>query len=207
MLSVLIACHDCDLLQYKIALAPGSSARCVRCSATLYRRPRHRIDYPIAWAITAVALFIIANAFPVLSLQIQGRETSTTLLGAALTMQDQGMPLVAALVLGTTVIAPALGLVAMLYVLIPLRFGRLMPGFVALTRLLQTIAPWAMIEVFVLGLLVSLVKLQHLATVIPGIGLWAFIALMLTSVAATATYDPHLIWQHIADLDTADDIV
>lgn len=207
MLSALIACHDCDLLQAKIALAPGSSARCVRCGATLYQRPQHHIDYPIAWAITAVALFTIANAFPVLSLEIQGHQTSTTLVGAAVTMQHQGMPLVAALVLGTTLIAPSLGLVAMLYVLIPLRFGRLMPGFVALTRLLQTIAPWGMIEVFVLGLLVSLVKLQHLATVIPGIGLWAFIALMLTSVAATATYDPHLIWQHIADLDAADDIL
>ena len=207
MSAELIACLDCDLLQYKIDLAPGCRARCVRCGGTLYARALHHIDYPIAWAIAAVVLFAIANAFPLLSLEVQGRHTSTTLVGAALTMQDQGMPLVAALVIGTTLVAPILVLVAMLYVLIPLRNGRLMPGFVGFARVLQAIAPWGMLEVFVLGILVSLVKLQHLATVIPGLGLWGFNALMLTSVAASASYDPHLVWQHIAALDAVDDIL
>jgi paraquat-inducible protein A len=207
MSAEMIACLDCDLLQYKIELAPGATARCLRCESALYARALHHIDYPIAWALTAVALFLIANAFPLLSLEVQGRETSTTLFGAAMTMQQQGNTFVAGLVLGTTLIAPLLVLIAMLYVLLPLRFGALAPGFVSLTRTLQAIAPWGMLEVFVFGILVSLVKLQHVATVIPGVGLWGFIALMLTSVAASANFDPHLVWQHIAEIDRTDDIV
>ena len=165
MSAEMIACLDCDLLQYKIELAPGATARCVRCEGALYTRALHHIDYPIAWALTAVTLFLIANAFPLLSLDVQGRETSTTLFGAAMTMQEQGNTFVAGLVLGTTLIAPLLVLVAMLYVLLPLRFGALAPGFVSLTRTLQAVAPWGMLEVFVFGILVSLVKLQHVATV------------------------------------------
>jgi paraquat-inducible protein A len=189
-----IACHECDLLQREVALAPGSAARCARCGATLYRRPKHGIDHTLAWTLAAAVLFIVANSFPVVTLDISGQRTSATLWGAVRTLHDQGMTAVAALVFGTAILAPGAGIGGMLYLLAPLGRGRIAPGFAALLRVVDHASPWGMIEVLMLGIIVSLVKLAHLASVIPGIGLWSFAALMLVSIAAAASYDPHDLW-------------
>jgi paraquat-inducible protein A len=189
-----IACHECDLLQREVALLPGGVARCARCGATLYRRPKHEIDHTIAWSLAAAVLFVVANSFPVVTLDISGQQTSATLWGAVRTLHDQDMSAVAALVLGTAIVAPGAGIAGMLYVLAPLRLGRIAPGFTSLLRMIDHASPWGMIEVLMLGIIVSLVKLAHLAAVIPGIGLWSFAALMLVSIAAAASYDPHDLW-------------
>ena len=189
-----IACHECDLLQREVALAPGGVARCARCGATLYRRPKHEIDHTLAWTLAAAVLLVVANSFPVVTLDISGQRTSATLWGAVRTLHDQDMSAVAALVLGTAIVAPATAIAGMLYILAPLRLGRIAPGFALLLRAVDHASPWGMIEVFMLGIIVSLVKLAHLASVIPGIGLWGFAALMLVSIAAAASYDPHDLW-------------
>lgn len=199
----LIACHECDLLQREVELPPGGTARCRRCGARLYRRPKHDVDHTLAWLLAAAALFLIANAFPLVSLDIGGQQTSATLHGAARALHEQGMTIVAALVLGTTIVAPGLGIAAMLYLLLPLRFGRLAPGFVPLARLIQAASPWGMLEVFMLGIIVALVKLAHLAAVVPGVGLWAYAALMFAFIAAAGSYDAHRIWTRVAAAQAA----
>ena len=72
------------------------------------------------------------------------------------------------------------------------------PQFGAVFRLLQFAQRWGMVEVFVLGSLVSLVKLAHLATVEPGIALWSFAALMLVMAAIEANFDPRDLWARVA---------
>lgn len=199
----LIACHECDLLQREVELSPGGVARCRRCGASLYRRPKHDVDHTLAWLLAAATLFLIANAFPLLSLDVSGQQTSATLQGAARVLHDQGMTVVAVLVLGTTIVAPGLGIAAMLYLLLPLRFGRVAPGFIPLARLVQSASPWGMLEVFMLGIIVSLVKLAHLASVVPGVGLWAYAALMFAFTAAARSYDSHRVWIRVATLEGA----
>jgi paraquat-inducible protein A len=51
--------------------------------------------------------------------------------------------------------------------------------------------------VFMLGVLVSLVKLAHIATVIPGVGMWAFFALIVTLAWASSALDPHEVWERL----------
>jgi paraquat-inducible protein A len=194
MSKTLVACHECDLLQGRIELSPGAAAVCVRCGATLYRRSKHDLDHTLAWALAAAACFVIANAFPLVALEVAGQQTSATLAGAARSLHQQGWTPVAALVVGTTIVAPGLGLAAMLYLLLPMRFGRLAPGFVPLARLVQAVTPWGMLEVFMLGIIVALVKLAHVASISPGIGLWAYAALMFAFIAAAASYDGHRLW-------------
>ena len=55
--------------------------------------------------------------------------------------------------------------------------------------------PWAMIEVFILGILVSLVKLSNLAEVLIGPALWCFGTLMLVLAALATQLDEHALWQ------------
>ena len=77
---------------------------------------------------------------------------------------------------------------------------RVVAGFSALFRLVHALRNWQMFEVFMLGILVSVVKLAHLSNVIPGFGLWAFFGLMFTSIAAAASYDEEDIWDHVESI-------
>jgi paraquat-inducible protein A len=118
------------------------------------------------------------------------------LLGAVFALQGQGVEAVAWIVAVTTLVAPALDIAMLLYLTLPLRLGMRPPGFATVFRFAQAARPWGMIEVFLLGVLVSLVKLASLATVLPGIALWSFGALMVLLAAASGSLDAHQLWEH-----------
>ncbi|TMH30057.1 MAG: paraquat-inducible protein A, partial [Betaproteobacteria bacterium] len=111
------------------------------------------------------------NAFPILTLELQDERTTATLAGAAAALWSQGMPLVAMLVLFMALVMPLAELAALAYLLVPLARGSRAPGFGTVFRLLQFASRWGTVEVFVLGALVSLVKLGHVADVEPGVAL------------------------------------
>lgn len=192
--NALIACPECDLVQRAPPPHLGSAVSCRRCGARLYRVTRDGLDRCLAMSIAAGALFIVANAFPIVSLELQGQRAATTLLGAVRTLYAQDMKLVAALVFFTTILVPALELLAMTWLLAPLKFGRVAPGLSIGYRWVRSARPWGMIEVFMLGVLVSLAKLAHLASIEPGAALWSFGALIVLLAAASSSFDPHEMW-------------
>jgi paraquat-inducible protein A len=53
--------------------------------------------------------------------------------------------------------------------------------------------------VFMLGVLVSLVKLSDLGTIVPGVALWAFGALTVL-LAAILMFDPRHLWDFAEEL-------
>ena len=193
----LIACHECDLLQREVPLSPGAVARCGRCGAELYRAAHASIDYPLAFCLAAAVLFIVANAYPIVGLNIQGTSNFTTLLGAVQALWGQEMRLIAALVCVTTLLVPAIELAVMIHLLLALKLGRTPAGFTAIMRVLQSVGPWGMVEVFMLGILVALVKLTHFATVIPGLALWCFGMLILLLTAMAASFDRRDVWDRV----------
>lgn len=193
----LIACHECDLLQRDIPLNPGCTASCRRCGAVLYRNATDSIDRTLAYASAASILFLVANLFPIFSIEVQGDRSAITLFGAVLSLWDQGMELISLLVFLTAIVAPAVELVSLLSILVPLRLGLTPPGYTLFMRTLQFIEPWGMVEVFMLGVLVSLVKLTHNFRVIPGFALWSFGLLTLLLAAAAASFSARDVWNRI----------
>jgi paraquat-inducible protein A len=194
------ACHDCDLLQREVPLALGGTARCPRCGAVLYRRKANGLDRTLAYSMGAAVLFVIANCFPIVGLEAAGHHSSTTLFGTVRQLYDGNMTSVAALVFTTTILMPALEIAALLYLLLPLRLGRVPSGLPAVFRLVQAVRPWGMVEVFMLGTLVALTKLAHLASVVPGIALYSFGGLMFLVAAAAASFDTHALWERVDEV-------
>ncbi len=190
----IIACRECDLLQREITLPAGGAARCRRCGALLYRNIRHDLDRTVAYLLSAAVLYLIANVYPIVGLEAQGVLNTTTLFGAVLALLNQGLPAVALLVFVTAILAPAVELAAMLYLLLPLKLGRVPVGFAIILRAVREVMQWNMIEVFMLGLLVSIVKLATFASVVPDLALWSLAGLTLMMTAAAASFDPHAIW-------------
>jgi paraquat-inducible protein A len=195
----LTACHECDLLQRKPILPSGGIACCRRCKAVLFRRTPNSLDRALAYTLGAAILFIIANMFPIVGLEVQGNANATSLYGAVESIWKNDMEGVASLVFATTILIPAVEISLMLYVLVPLKFGRLPGEMSAILRILQSVRPWSMTQVFILGVLVALVKLAHLAHVVPGVALWAFGGLILSLTAAVATFNTHELWNLVTE--------
>ena len=191
----IIACHECDLLHREIPLPPGRAACCVRCGAKLYRVENRGIDHTLALTLAAAVLFILANIFPIIGLQIQTTRNDTSLVSAVHALWNQGMWPVAGLVFFTTFLAPSAVLAIMIHILLALKRGRIPAGFTLVMRLLRICNPWGMVEVFIIGVIVALVKLAHYGTLIPGIALWSLGALTLLMAATASSFNVRDIWK------------
>lgn len=200
----MIACHECDLLQKPAVLPPGGTLSCCRCGATLRRDRPDGLRRALACQMGAALLFIVSISFPIVAMQIQGEHTVATLMGAARALQEKGMDSVAILVFITTVVSPVIQIVSTLYILWPLHRGYVPPGVEFAFRLVHSQKQWGMVEVFILGVLVSLVKLAGLAHVVPGIAMWSFAGLIVLLAAATISFEPEEGWERIAELRMRD---
>jgi paraquat-inducible protein A len=193
----IIACHDCDLLQREISLKPGCAASCRRCGAVLYRNATDSIERTLAYSLAAAVLFVIANVYPVFAIEAQGTRSAINLLGAVRSLWHQQMQFISLLVFLTTILIPALELITVIYLLMPLKFRRVPAGYAIFLRFMQVVEPWGMVEVFMLGVLVSLVKLTSSFKVIPGISLWSFGFLTLMLAAVAASFSARDVWARL----------
>jgi paraquat-inducible protein A len=193
----LIACLHCDLLQRLPELEAGASARCPRCDKELWRRREDSLNRTLALTLGAAVLYVIANSVPMLGLTIVGREASTTVLGGVEHLWADGQQIVAALVLFTAIIAPALQIGLMLAIVLGAR-RETVPRWVGmLLRHHPTTRIWSMIEVMMVGVLVALVKIADYATVIPGMALFVLWVLVFVLAGMQASFDPREVWDRI----------
>lgn len=223
----LIVCHACDLVHRRSKVAAERArVRCVRCHAELYRTHSTSMDTAIAVAASALVLLVLSNAYPLVTLKVNGSVRTATLMRAIWDMYLQGYVPVAVLVLLTTVLIPLFQISALLYLLISLRRNRraagpqhqhagprrAAPRYAArrmaappiawrneLFRALTWLRPWAMPEVFMLGAFVAMVKLSVMATVVPGIALFSYGTLMLMLAALTAITPAEQFWQWVEE--------
>nr|WP_241022036.1 paraquat-inducible protein A [Burkholderia sp. Ac-20353] len=193
----MIACHVCDTLLRKPALVGKETAHCPRCNELLCRSSASQLERICALTLAAMITFVIAQCFPILEMDVNGMRVQTTLIGALSALWDQDMRIVAAMVFCSTLLFPLAEMAALLYVTLPLRAGCVPPAFDAVLRAIRLVRPWGMIEVFMLGILVTIVKMVSLARVVPDAALFAFAALTLM-LAVVVTVDPRALWD-IAD--------
>jgi len=194
----MIACHECDLLHRIKPLPEGTAAKCVRCGAVLYRQKKDSLDRTLALTIAGLVLFIVANTFPFLAMKSGGLVRQTTLITGVKQLHVQGMESLALLVLLTSILVPLVQLAGMLYVLVPLKFNRVPRNLALVFRFLRSLQPWGMMEVFMLGILVSYVKLGKMATIVPGLALYSFVVLIFVLAGSAASLDPRIVWDRLA---------
>jgi len=192
----MIAGHSCDYLHRIVPLHDGEKAYCARCGTLLYQQNKNSLDRALALNLTALMLFIIANSFPFLTLKLNGMVEENLLISGVMTLYDMGMQGLAILVFVTSIGFPLLLMVAMLYLLLPLRWGRVPPWRGAVYRVVQMLQPWSMLGVFMLAVLLAMVKLMDMATIVPGVALLSFAGVVLCAAAARSHLDHRLIWPH-----------
>lgn len=195
-----VACPDCDALHRVRPVPDRGIARCRRCGAILYSRRRGGIEVALALSVAALVMFVIANSFPFMTMELSGQRVQSSLLTGVAQLWEQGHFALAALVLFTTFVAPGLQVGLMLYVTGPVFTGRLPWGARRAFRAVRLLRPWGMAEVFLLAVIISVVKLGDIGEVIPGLALWGLAALVLLLAASAAALEPRQLW---ARLETA----
>ncbi len=191
----LIRCPDCDRLQSFILEKEGQQVRCYRCDAFLTGNPEDSVNRTLALAITGLVLFFIANLYPFLSLEVQGQNQSTLLFSGILELYNQDLVWLAILVFLTIILVPSLELGGLVYILIPLKLNKsAFPGTRIVARVIHKLYHWSMMDIFMLGILVSMVKIMAMAEVIIGPAFYAFMALIFVVSATKRAFDPSLVW-------------
>jgi paraquat-inducible protein A len=161
----------------------------------LDRVPRQKtLQAPLALAVSALLMFALANAYPLLSFAMEGRTQSAYLVSGTIEFWRQGFAELAIIVALTSIAAPLINLLCLVYVLLPLQLGIQPPGAARAFRIVTFTRPWAMLDVFLLGLLVALVKLSGLADIAPLTGFWAYCAVIGLMALANASLHPPTVW-------------
>ncbi len=193
----MIECFDCGLVQEEPPLERGQWAACARCGSRLAIRRSANMQVPLALSMTAVILLMIAAAMPFLDFTLRGRRADSRWLSGIDQLWQTGFEGLAALVAVTVVVAPLFVFGGLIAVLLPLTLGRCPSYAAGLFRTISKFRPWAMLEVFLLGVLVAVVKLGDLASVGLDVAFYALALLALVGLAAWESIDPRCVWATI----------
>ena len=192
----LIACPHCDTLHSAEALPEGAVASCQRCHAVLQTAQIGALGSVVSLAIAAVVLMFAAISFPFLDLDIGGSHNATSVFHAITAFNSGlGVPLAVAVAL-FIIILPLMRLIAIIYAIAPLVRGA-RPRRLARQAfgLAETLRPWAMAEIFMIGVAVALIKVAGLATVTIGPAFWAFAALVVITIVKDQLMNRYAIWE------------
>lgn len=188
------ACPECDLLHEIGDLKKGHVGVCQRCGATLFRHQPNSLDRSLAFAITGIVFFLVANLFPILVFEMNGNMQINRLVDGAIEFLNSAYWSLGILVLISSVLAPFLVLLLLISILLPLKLGKIPYQAETQIRTLEHVKPWAMAEIFILGIVVAFVKLGDYADVDVGLSLFAFVLTVLATMFAYLSLDGKVLW-------------
>ena len=192
-----IACHECDLIHDIPSMPNRAAAVCVRCGCVLFRAKTDSIDRTIAWTFAGLVLYAVVVSFPFLAMKNGPISNETGLLTGIEFLYRQGIIPLAALVLMTCILIPLIQMLGLLYIFIPLKLNFRVKYAIPVFRLFKHIKPWSMMEIYMLGILVSIVKLGKMATIVPGLAVIAFGILIFVLNFALSAVDEHMVWEKL----------
>jgi paraquat-inducible protein A len=192
-----ISCHECD--EISIISAPHKVGRykCSNCGHLLYANKPEMIEKVFAYNLAALILFAVTNYFPFLSFHVIGNTAHANFTTSIYYLFQEEQWMMGGIILMTTIVVPLTRILLYLILFGPLYFGYLPRYSVQILKWLESLLPWGMLDVFLVGVLVSMVKLIKMGTIIPGTSLWAFMIMVFVLAAAQVTFEPHQIWDRI----------
>jgi paraquat-inducible protein A len=198
-METVVACGTCGQRQRLMPLTSREAAECCRCGAFLGRdRMSGSLERVAAFSLAALAFYVPANIYPILRMNFYGAYSESTVLDGCVSLAQDGEWLVAAVVFSASILVPLVKLLGLFYLVVASKFGweSGRRERTRIYRVIDAIGPWAMLDVFLVAVLVALVKLEKLATVLPGPGLAAFAAVVVFTLLASASFDSRLIWKN-----------
>lgn len=195
-----LVCHACRKLA-KAPLHATGILSCPRCGADLHRRKPNSLARAWALLIAAVILYVPANYYPVLSVEVLGKSESDTIFSGVVELFNAGMWEISALVFFASITVPMLKILGLGYLLISVHIKSRwrLRDRTKLYRLIEGVGRWSMIDMFMVSILVALVQLGGVATIEPGVGATCFASVVVITMFAAGAFDPRIIWDAAED--------
>ena len=132
-----------------------------------------------------------------------GRGTPDTILSGVIHLIEAGQLPIAALVFFASIAVPVLKLFGLSYLLLSVQFKSIWRprDRTLLYRVIEAVGRWSMIDIFMISILVTLVKLGSIATIEPGAGATSFAAVVILTMFSSMSFDPRLMWDAMEDID------
>src|ERR1700689_1712301 len=189
-----IACGICGLVQLLENVPPRHLAICARCDGVLQCDNPNSRTRTAALALAALCLYVPANIYPIMVMEYMGRHTENTVWGGVKALYQDRMWYVAAIVFAASILVPLLKLGGLFFLVVN-RGQRWQKTRTWVYKAICRIGPWAMLDVFLLSVLVALIRFGRFATVIPGPGIIAFASVVVLTILASSSFDPRVIWK------------
>lgn len=195
-METIIVCKTCGLVQRIEELQSDTAAKCCRCGWIIGTPKVNSLGRTAAFSLAALVLYVPANVYPILRMNYYGVYSESTVWDGCVRLFRDGQWLVAMIVFLASILIPLLKLLGLFYLVVSTKFksAHHQQERTWIYKIIEVIGPWAMLDVFLLAVLVALVKLQQIATVLPGRGLLAFTAMVVLTILASASFDPRSIW-------------
>jgi paraquat-inducible protein A len=194
----IVSCDTCGLVQTVEPLSPGTAAECIRCgSFVAARSSARRLEVTAALSLAALILYVPANIYPIMKMYLYGGYSESTVWDGIVMLARNDHWFVAVIVFLASMVIPLVKLAGLFSLVVTSRmgWGRRLRSRTQLYKFIDAIGPWAMLDVFLLAVLVALVKLSTWAKILPGPGLLAFTMVVVLTMLASAAFDPKLIWE------------
>lgn len=193
----IVVCETCGLAQRMEELQPGTIAECYRCGWMISKHVINSLGRTAAFSLAALIFYVPANIFPILRMEYYGAYTENTIWDGCVRLFQDGQWPVAIIVFLASILIPLVKLLGLFFLVVTTEFksARWQRERTRIYKIIDVIGPWAMLDVFLLSVLVALVKLQQIATVLPGRALLAFTSVVVLTILASASFDPKMIWE------------
>ncbi len=195
----IILCPDCDLLLEKVPVESGSKLICPRCACVLVSPKENSVEKTMALTVAGLLMYIPANFLPLLTFDAAGLKSTGSIWESWLSLADSGFVFTGVMVLLTSILIPLIKLLILLVITITIHLGRSTRATALLFRWYHHLDEWGMLEVYMIGILVTIIKMLHMAHVEYDTGFFCFIGLLSATLCSSAAMDVNLFWEEIGD--------
>jgi len=201
----LIICPKCSTLHKKVCIEKGKKAICSHCGKELYHYDERTLDHGLALGITGLILFIVANLFPLVRVDILGHEQHVTIISMVKSLFENGFFVVGIVVAFMVFIFPLMILLIYISLSWLMRYRRGEVLTKELLILLSHLLPWSMVEIYLVSILVALVKLIGYMQIHFGLSFWALACFVLLDIYLTKSVHIGELWElryRLYEIDT-----
>lgn len=175
----------------------GKKLVCPRCNATLRKPVADPISRGMALSLTSLTLMVPAYFMPIMTFNMLGLDTVDTMVKGVFHLFESGFWWMALLVLFCSILAPMLESLLVLLICMLARahlYGSLL---VVLLKLQSHIRRWAMLEVYMLSILVAYIKMIDSGQIHMGVGMICFSGMLLSTTLNAVMFDTHSLWERV----------
>jgi len=156
----------------------------------------HSVLRTLALALTALALYVPANLYPVMTMQYMGTYSTTTIWQGVTSLFESNMWITGSIVLTASIIIPLFKILSLTIISLSALTGKGQVAGYSLLKFIEFIGRWSMIDVFLVALMVALVKFGLFATVTAGTGSYLFAGVVVFTMLASTTFNRDVLGQN-----------